>query len=158
MRYANKNNVVNDLLANQAYSFPTSVPKVNRAILATRLKKDEVAITYIHEDNTYGDFVRIRVIDVNTMTMVYSQEFQVEDKSEIIDQTYDSINDILTILYPYQGTTTSFIQIQPHATSTYTAPYFFHNNYLFSSLDALGGSTMSLSVAPNGTTNTRWRH
>lgn len=143
IRLANKDNVVNDPIIDYHYIYNSPIyPEVNQSIHAVVLDENHIAVSYVYPDNATDNFLtRLRVIEIPSMEMTYSQEFKTYSKDEPIEMAYDSKNDILTLLHTmpfpnlFSYNNSYFVQIKPYTTTPYTAPVLFPQKGLFSSLD-----------------------
>ena len=140
IRTADKHDVINTFSGCNQYD--TGFNEVNGRVHAAKLKEGLFAVSYVYKNKTTGAFyTRIRTFDINTLNMVYSQEFQTYQKDEPIEMAYDANNNILTLLHPmpfknqHSYFQSYFVQADPLATLSYYAPVLSPKIGLFSSID-----------------------
>lgn len=141
IRYADKNTGIAGI--SNMYYFTTPY-EVNDFVRATPLHNQYLAVAYVHIYPSNIISNRIRVIDINEMDMVSSQEYFPNDKDEIFEMRYDSINDRLLILHPrirmpYES---SILITNPFDVTPYMAPFVFHGDQIFTSFDKIGGNIL----------------
>jgi len=106
------------------YLFQTGTDEVYSAMHSTTMGKDSIATAYMHINAATGEAsTRIRVFDILQLVNLYSQEYVVNDKSEVTDIVYipaDSslvcMQDFLTQSGNYN---TNFVYTKPTQANTY---------------------------------------
>ena len=121
------------------YIYPTGGTEIYSATHSVATNKDSIASAYMHINPSTGAVSnRVRIFDIASMDMVYSQEYIVPDKSEVRDIVYIPQDNSLVCMQdfdtPLNLYNSNFVYLNPTATVNYNAYIEFIMGKFFKSI------------------------
>lgn len=138
----NPSNLAASTNGNMIYAFQGDSAEVSWQPHSILMDDDIIAISYVHHDNVYDNYVtRLRIVDTHTNppANINSQTYVIDYKEEPIDLAYSKNDETLILLqsitniYNYNP---KFAFLKPYYTWGYNADLtHFNNNITYNSLD-----------------------
>lgn len=147
MRRCSWSNGINDPAFDTIHYVVASTGECLSKTHSINMVDDKIAVSYLSGVNNVFS-IKIRVIDIATVSNYYAQEIPFDTKVEPKELTYLSAYDQLVMLvdmnYPSSSVMQSlFIDIKPYTTIPYAADVFYFDGPVFYTLDCIENPSKS---------------